>query len=88
LLPDSLRLREDKASFEPASDELARAVCHEPWFTALLRMEATGDLGLVLPRRFREAFGRFKDHRADRTWVEFWPALAVEAFALGWGKGD
>jgi asparagine synthase (glutamine-hydrolysing) len=86
LLPNSLRLRTDKAEFEPANDELARAVCESPWFVKLLRMEALGDLGLVEPRRFREAFGKFKDHRADRSWLEFWPALAVEGFALGWGQ--
>jgi asparagine synthase (glutamine-hydrolysing) len=86
LLPDSLRLRVDKASFEPANDELGRAVCDEAWFHRLLRMEALGDLGLVEPTRFREAFAEFKARRGDRFWVEFWPALAVEAFALGWGK--
>jgi hypothetical protein len=83
LLPDSVRLRVDKASFEPANDELGRAVCDEAWFHTLLRMEALGDLGLVEPTRFREAFAEFKAHRGDRFWVEFWPALAVEAFALG-----
>jgi asparagine synthase (glutamine-hydrolysing) len=86
VLPDSVRLRMDKASFEPANDELGRAVCEEAWFHTLLRMEALGDLGLVEPTRFREAFAEFKAHRGDRFWVEFWPALAVEAFALGWGK--
>jgi asparagine synthase (glutamine-hydrolysing) len=86
MLPDSLRLRPDKACFEPANDELVRAVTDEPWFHKLVRMEALGDLGLVEPRCFREAFARFKDHRADRSWTEFWPALAIEAFGLGWGK--
>lgn len=86
LLPDSVRLRVDKASFEPANDELGRAICEEAWFHRLLRMEALGDLGLVEPTRFRQAFAEFKAYRGDRFWVEFWPALAVEAFGLGWGK--
>jgi hypothetical protein len=87
LLPDSLRLRPDKASFEPATDELLPAIENEPWFRELLRMEALGDLGLVEPKAFREAFARVRAGGGEGGWLEAWPALAVEAFVRKPGHG-
>jgi hypothetical protein len=87
LLPDSLRMREDKASFEPAADELLPEIERQAWFQNLLRMEALGDLGLVEPRPFREAFARVRSGGGEGGWLEAWPALAVEAFVQNSGHG-
>jgi asparagine synthase (glutamine-hydrolysing) len=77
LLPESLRLRADKASFEPMIDEVWANAGLEP----LLTMEATADLGLVEPAPFREAVARVV--RKERTlggWLSVWPMIAVEGF--------
>jgi asparagine synthase (glutamine-hydrolysing) len=86
LLPDSLRLRPDKASFEPMLDQMFAAAGGMDRFRALLQMEATADLGLVEPSRFREMFTRVVDRvPTARGWLEVWPMLAVEAFVQGSG---
>jgi asparagine synthetase B (glutamine-hydrolysing) len=85
ILPDSLRLRTDKACHEPVNDELVRAVRDEPWLERLLRMEALGDLKLVEPRRFRSVFMDYIEHRNGRAWLAVWPVLAVEAFVRDGG---
>ena len=80
LLPDSLRLRPDKASFEPAIEELFDSAARDPAFQGLIKMEALADLGMVDPRRYREAVTRTMSGESRRGWLEIWPALAVEAF--------
>jgi asparagine synthase (glutamine-hydrolysing) len=80
VLPGSLRLRADKASFEPAIRELFKSAEQDPSFRTLLRMEALGDLGMVEPRRYREALTRTIAGDGPRGWLETWPAIAVEAF--------
>jgi asparagine synthase (glutamine-hydrolysing) len=80
ILPDSLRLRPDKASFEPAIDELFDSAARDPAFQDLIKMEALADLGMVEPRRYREAVTRTMAGKSRRGWLEVWPALAVEAF--------
>jgi asparagine synthase (glutamine-hydrolysing) len=81
LLPESLRLRPDKASFEPLGDEMFAAVGGLPAFATLLTMEATADLGLVRPAPFRRTFERVVRKEATRRgWLEVWPMLAVECF--------
>lgn len=84
LLPESLRLRMDKASFEPA---FARFVAAAGNFEALRDLAAVPHLAaldLVDPRAFREAFDAFSRH-PDDGWTDVWPALAVEAFLQGRG---
>jgi asparagine synthase (glutamine-hydrolysing) len=77
VLPESVRMRRDKAEFEPAIRELFDCAAGQAEFRRLLRMEALGDLGLLEPRLYREALARsLKDHR---EWLE-WPPLAIEAF--------
>jgi asparagine synthase (glutamine-hydrolysing) len=83
ILPESLRLREDKAEFEPLPDAIADVARDEPWFRELLRMEALGDLGIVEPERFRSAVTQVREHRDGRCWFDVWPAIAVEAFVRG-----
>jgi asparagine synthase (glutamine-hydrolysing) len=80
VLPESLRLRADKASFEPAISELFGGAAGNPAFQELLRMEALGDLGMVEPRSYREALARTIAGKSRRGWLETWPALTVEAF--------
>jgi asparagine synthase (glutamine-hydrolysing) len=76
LLPDSLRLRSDKASFEPMIDEMFAAAGGIESFRPLLKMEATGDLGLVEPARFREVFTSVvAGVPTARGWLEVWPML-------------
>jgi asparagine synthase (glutamine-hydrolysing) len=84
LLPDSLRLRPDKAGFEPMLDEMFAAAGGVEGFRHLLKMEATADLGLVEPARFREVFMRVAEGvPTARGWLQVWPMLAVEAFVQG-----
>jgi asparagine synthase (glutamine-hydrolysing) len=81
LLPESLRLRPDKASFETLGDEMFAAVGGLAAFAPLLTMEATADLGLVRPAPFRRTFERVVRKEATRRgWLEVWPMLAVECF--------
>ncbi len=80
VLPESLRMRADKASFEPAIGQLFDSVAQDPTFQKLLRMEALSDLGMVEPRPFREALTRTLQGHSRRGWLETWPAIAVEAF--------
>jgi asparagine synthase (glutamine-hydrolysing) len=80
ILPESLRLRSNKASFEPAIDEMFESVARKPEVVDLLKMEALADLGIVEPRPYKEALRRTIEGRSRRGWLETWPALAVEAF--------
>ena len=85
ILPDTVRLRSDKASFEPVPFEIlesgGRARVEE-----LLEMEALGDLGLVDPPAFRAAFARAGLAGSPVGWLGVWPALSVEAFVRGRGR--
>jgi len=80
-LPESLRLREDKASFEPA---LVRFVNAAGGFQSLRELATAthlADLGLVDRRAFGDAFGDFVAAPSDgAAWTTIWPALCVEAF--------
>lgn len=81
LLPETLRLRIDKAEFEPAFTRFVEAAGGFDAFRALARMTALGDLGLVEPRRFAGAFDELASRPRDSFgWGDVWPALAVEAF--------
>jgi hypothetical protein len=44
-------------------------------------MEATADLGFVVPAEFRRTFDRVvRRLPTARGWVEVWPMLSIEAF--------
>jgi hypothetical protein len=80
MLPEALRLRPDKARFEPALAEMVQgsdlAALRE-----LASMRMLGELGLVDPVRYRRHFEMLlSDGVASSDWLAVWPALAVEAF--------
>lgn len=83
LLPDSLRARLDKASFEPAFARFVAAADGFERLRPLASVPRLAALGLVDAARFREAFEAFVVSAADETgagWTDVWPALCVEAF--------
>jgi asparagine synthase (glutamine-hydrolysing) len=89
-LPESLRMRSDKATFEPATRELYRGAKSSAGFAKLARMEALGDLGLVEPRAFQLALARWENgpHGAA-PWDSLWGTIGVEAFVQAFGaRGD
>jgi asparagine synthase (glutamine-hydrolysing) len=82
VIPETVRMRPDKADFEPVFNELAACVgglgAFDPW----VKMTALADLGLVEPRAFRRRFNELRERPLDGgLWVELWPPLAAEAFA-------
>lgn len=81
LLPDSLRLRDDKASFEPALVRFVRAAGGLASLDDAAHATQLGDLGIVDRRAFRAAFEAFRANPADEdAWTTVWPALCVESF--------
>jgi len=81
LLPESLRLRQDKASFEPMINEVFAVASKSPGLRELLTMEATADLGLVEPRPFREQLDRvIRGEPTVGGWLSVWPMIAIEGF--------
>ncbi len=86
LVPDSLRLREDKAAFEPAMVRFVESIGGFESFREHARVRRLADLGLVEPRTFEKCF----DELAARPivsceWSNVWPALAAEAFLASRG---
>jgi asparagine synthase (glutamine-hydrolysing) len=84
LLPEDVRMRRDKASFEQACEAMLRALPASR-LEPLADATAVGDLGLVEPRAFRDeclAFLRKPEAHAN-GWVPLWPVLAAEAFIRG-----
>jgi asparagine synthase (glutamine-hydrolysing) len=81
LVPESFRMRLDKAEVDAAA---ARWVDASGGFAALrplVSMTCLADLGAVEPRPFAEAFARFVARKDDGTgWTTVFPALTVEAF--------
>jgi asparagine synthase (glutamine-hydrolysing) len=90
LLPESVRTRPDKASFEPVINEIASSVYASGALSRFARMEALGDLRLVDPPAFRSALAKACAESDGRAWFHAWPALCAEAFLLhGWTRiGD
>jgi asparagine synthetase B (glutamine-hydrolysing) len=83
-VPDTLRLRRDKANFETALHELVVAAGGFRVLHPLADVTALADLGLVEPRAFRKTFDALANHPDDGSlWVEVWPVLAAEAFVQG-----
>jgi asparagine synthase (glutamine-hydrolysing) len=80
-IPESVRLRTDKASFAGASRELLEAPGGLAALEPLLRATALADLGIVEPRPFAECVANLRQATLDDSfWFEIWPVLAAEAF--------
>ncbi|WP_394837834.1 asparagine synthase-related protein [Pendulispora rubella] len=88
LVPDTVRLRTDKAWFEPAMAQAVRAAGGFEAFADLAAVPHLADLGLIEPSKFREAFDALARAPEDGAgWLQVWPALAVEAFVAGYQAG-
>ncbi|HSO37127.1 MAG TPA: asparagine synthase C-terminal domain-containing protein, partial [Labilithrix sp.] len=79
LIPESIRLREDKASFEPAFARFVEASGGFGAFRDVARVPELAALGLVTPAPFHRAFEAFCA-RPEDGWSDVWPALTVESF--------
>jgi asparagine synthase (glutamine-hydrolysing) len=80
ILPESLRMRPDKARFEPAIAELI-AASDLVALRELSNMQMSADLGLVEPTHYQRHFeSALRDGPHCTEWPQIWPALAVEAF--------
>lgn len=81
LLPETLRLRTDKARFEPAFREMFDAIGGLASFRDLATPTALGALGIVEPERFRAEFdGIVASDAIEEFCGVCWPVLALEAF--------
>jgi asparagine synthase (glutamine-hydrolysing) len=81
LLPDALRMRRDKAWFEPACIRLVEPGGGLARFRDLAGATRLEALGLVEPTAFRAAFEAFVASPDDAlAWATVFPALAMEAY--------
>jgi hypothetical protein len=90
VLPESVRMRRDKAYAQPAIGEAAVAAGAEPRLRDLSSLERLASLGLVEPDAFRAPFDawlrtlvrgeRLELDPTDGTWDQIWPLLSAEAF--------
>jgi asparagine synthase (glutamine-hydrolysing) len=78
-LPERLRLRPDKARFGHALTQSIRG-SDVTELRRVARMQMSGDLGLVEPRKFIRHFEATFAKGDDADWAAIWPALTVEAF--------
>ena len=87
LLPHSLRVRMDKARFEPALQRFMAAAGGLESLRPLASGRALAALGLVEPKAFAAAFDAFAAAPDEgRSWVALWSALSIEAFLRGRGS--
>ncbi len=86
LVPDSIRLRDDKADFEPALVASLAGLLGRPALDSLLEMRALGDLGIVEPAAYRARFAQLSVSDGA-MWTEVWPALGLEAFVRAFDEG-
>jgi hypothetical protein len=96
LIPESVRLRNDKAQGEPAHAEAILAARAEPTLRDLASLAALSDMGLVEPGPFRPLFEswlsavrrgeRTSGDSADESWHTVWQLLSVEAFLRAPGR--
>ena len=86
IVPDRVRLRFDKAHFEPAAREEVLAAGGFTAFQDLADASTLEGLGLVDRKRFRRAFDELATDplMLRGEWVRLWPVLAMEAFARAW----
>jgi asparagine synthase (glutamine-hydrolysing) len=82
LLPESLRMRSDKARYECMFSEVGSSAYANGALSRLVRMEALGDLRLVDPVAFRAALAKAVADGDGSAWGDAWPALSAEAFLL------
>jgi asparagine synthase (glutamine-hydrolysing) len=83
LVPDVVRLRPDKASFEPTLTEMLSAAGGLTSLRDLAMPRALADLGLVRPDVFAKAFAAAESRAGPSSWSSWaplWPVLALEAF--------
>lgn len=83
LVPDTVRLRDDKAGFTVATLQMFDALGGAGRVLAgFAPCSALGELGLVEPTRARAAFeGVALDPIDPFVWVRLWPLIPAEAFA-------
>jgi asparagine synthase (glutamine-hydrolysing) len=86
-LPESLRLRPDKAAFDAEICQIVRSSDLKA-LRALASMKMCGDLGLVEPRKYARQF-EIELERPQLGWSAIWPALTIEAFLRSeWGSAQ
>jgi hypothetical protein len=96
VLPESIRLRRDKARGEPAIAEAAVAADAGALLRDLSSLESLASLGLVEPECVRAPFAawlrtllrgeRLEADPTDDLWHPIWPLLSAEAFLRRDGK--
>ena len=79
-LPETLRLREDKAFCEPSIAKMIRAAGGLERFRPLSRETELAKLGIVAADRFAQAFDSFASSKIDEAPWRIWSFLATEAF--------
>ena len=79
-VPESLRLRSDKADFGPALWGLAGGAEGLGTLGDLARCEHLADLGIVEPAIFEERFRKLQRTNDEYLWTEVLPVLSAEAF--------
>lgn len=83
LVPESVRTRLSKASFEPGIARFVQAAGGLGSLRDLARVHRLADRGLVEPRAFSRAFDELAaDPVGSYEWCNVWPVLAVEAFLV------
>jgi asparagine synthetase B (glutamine-hydrolysing) len=97
LLPEAVRMRQDKAAFEPAVAAAALAADAIEMLRDLSSLTAMAGRNLVDPAGFRPMFDRWlgavrRGERADadpgdERWQQVWQLLSVEAFLREHGRG-
>lgn len=90
LVPESLRLRTDKAIFEPGLDRfLDAAPSGRARLASLADVRFLASAGAVRAGPFGQAARTFLDRRDEGWgWSDVWPVLAVEAFARKSGRAS
>jgi asparagine synthase (glutamine-hydrolysing) len=83
LVPDTVRLRKDRASFGPAFKEALRAAGGGESFRDLADVTHLSAMKVVDAARFRRRYEEFvaQPGTTDFDWMEIWPVLAAEAHA-------
>lgn len=83
-LPESVRVRLDKAQFEPALAAMAAPMSQ---FDELARVSRLADLGIIDPARFWAAYEIVRNdrglHSAGPLWLLVWATLSAESYLQG-----
>jgi asparagine synthase (glutamine-hydrolysing) len=82
IVPDSVRLRTDKADFEPAIERMHAPIGGRAAFARFASVPALGALGVIDPPAYKAAFDSFaRGETGGEGWFNLWPILSIEAFA-------